>query len=342
MKFNFFSQTETTSSELAPIFKMDVAQTEFVKNDIFNIYSKILIDVIERTQGIKDEVLASFWDSCLQSETQDGLISMLARAMSDQKELFIVYRKDLNVLVYATSDEQNKIREDYKREGKSSVGFYISFKNYKKTEMLKLYSGLEYCAISSLNKSMNLSKAIQYKMKDMRGSVALTDSKVVKDQAIEISQALAAGKDVMLDGEDSIETGTPQLEATNSSMDFIAKKQSFYLGLPASYITGVAHKGLGDSGKGDAKAVERGLKNYYFSIIKPVVESIFEIKTSFKTEDFEQITSALEAVKTFELISDELLSSETKLSLINKLFGLPSDTKGGTPEPKKTETPPTV
>lgn len=333
MAFSFFSNKETTNDELTPIFKMDVAQSDFVKNDILNVYSKILVDVIERTQGLTDNVLKILWDSCLQSESQDGLISMLAKAMSDQKELFVVYRPDLETLVYATSSEQNQIREDYKREGKSKVGFYISFKNYKKTEMLKLYSGLEYCSIASLNKSMNLSKAIQFKMKDMRGSVAVTDSSEIKKQAVEISKALGDGKDVILDGEDSIETGTPNLEATKSSMEFINQRRSFYLGLPASYITGEAPKGLGDSGKGDAKAVERGLKNYYFSIVKPVIESIFEIKTNFETEDFDQINGALEALKTFELVSDELMSAETKLSLINKLFGLPDKTKGGQPDP---------
>ena len=243
MAFSFFSNKETTNDELTPIFKMDVAQSDFVKNDILNVYSKILVDVIERTQGLNDKVLKVLWDSCLQSESQDGLISMLGKAMSDQKELFVVYRPDLETLVYATSSEQNQIREDYKREGKSKVGFYISFKNYKKTEMLKLYSGLEYCSIASLNKSMNLSKAIQFKMKDMRGSVAVVDSSEIKKQAVEISKALGDGKDVIIDGEDSIETGTPNLEATKSSMDFINQRRSFYLGLLAlPYAYNILHK----------------------------------------------------------------------------------------------------
>ncbi len=90
---------------------------------------------------------------------------------------------------------------------------------------------------------------------------------------------------------------------------------------------------MGDSGEGDAKAVERGLKNYFFSIVKPVLETIFGIKATFKSEDFRQISSSLEALKTFELTSDELISQDNKRIIINKLFGLPEDEKGDPPDP---------
>jgi hypothetical protein len=322
-----------TDTELPDIFPLGVLERDFINVDTVNLYGKILTDVIERTQGLTDDIENSLWDNCLQSENSFGLVTMLAKAMAEKKDLFLVYDRSVKLLRNATNAEAEQIKVDYKARGESAVGTYISFKNYTRTDMIKLYSALEYCTINALNKQMNLAKAIQVKMSDLRGSVSLTDSAEVKVQAKAIATSLKCGKDVLLDAKDTIITAVPDLKATEASMAFLNEKRSFYLGLPASYITGQAPKGLGDSGEGDAKAVERGLKNYYFSIIKPVIEAIFGKKTTFKSEDFRQITSSLEAMKIFELTSEELMTTDNKRVIINKLFGLPEDEKGGEPAP---------
>lgn len=328
-----WATTSNKKQELPSLFPLSIAQTDFISIDVSNIYSKILTDVIERTEGISDELAPSLWDNCLQSENSEGLVTMLARSMVDKKDLFLVFDKSVNLLRKATNDESTRIRADYTAHGSSEIGTFVSFRNYKKTDMIKLYSMLEYCAIASLNKNMNLSKAVQIKMSDLRGSVASIDSADVEAQALELAKALAAGKDVLVDVKDAIETATPELTATEKSMFFINERRSFYLGLPSSYVTGEAPAGLGDSGEGDAKAIERGLKSYYFSIVKPVIESVWGIKTSFRSDDFRMISTSLQVLQAFELVSDEYISADNKLRLINKLFGFPSNTKGGSPGP---------
>ena len=338
--FFSFSGVSSTTTELPELFPLPIIQRDFIINDVVNIYAKILTDVVERTQGIKEENLNSFWDNCLQSENNEGLITMLSKAMTNMTELFLVYDNALKLLIKANPEQMRIIKDDYARLGSSPVGTYISFKNYKRTEMVKIYSALEYCAIGAMNKNMNLSNSIQLKISDLRGSVALVDKSVAEAQAKTIADGLSLGKSVLLDAKDKIETATPQIEAIDKSMEFINERRSFYLGLPASYITGVGSKGMSDTGEGDSKAIERGLKNYYFSIIKPVVESVFkETKTSFKSEDFRQIDSALNALKTFELTSDEYLGKENKTEIVNKMFGLPDDEKGDAVEPIQTPQP---
>jgi hypothetical protein len=79
------------------------------------------------------------------------------------------------------------------------------------------------------------------------------------------------------------------------------------------------------------------LKNYFYAVIKPCVEAIFGVTLTFKSEDFDQITSSLETLKTFELTSEEYISSENKRIILNKLFGLPENSKGDEvdePEPE--------
>jgi hypothetical protein len=330
---NLFSfGSSGTSDELPDIFPMPVLKEDFVEVDVLNIYSKILTDVIERSQGLSDKYQQTLWDNCLASEVSAGLISRIAKAMAKKTDLFIVFDKSTNVLRSATSDEERIIREDYKNSGESAAGTYVSFKNYQKTDMVKLYSALEYCAISSLYKNMNLSTAVQFKMNEMRGSTGLADSANVITQAKAMATGLSNGKNILMDGKDIIETAKPELEPTEKAMAFINERRSFYLGLPASYITGVQTKTMGDTGNADAKAVERGLKNYFFSIIKPVVESIYGAKLTFKSEDYHQIESALNTLKTFELTSEEFLAAENKIIIINRLFGLPDDEKGGPAE----------
>lgn len=328
--FNFSSSN--SSLELPNIFPFSVTEPDFVTTDVTSVYAKILKDVLERTQGIKPEQENLMWDNCVASESSDGLVSMLSKAMCDKRDLFLVYKKELKLIRKADPREETLIREDYKLQGTSKVGTYISFKNYGLTDLIKIYSSLEYCTVASLSKNMNLSKAIQVKILNLRGSVGLSDRATAEAQALAIAEGLADGDDVMLDAGDTIETAKPDLTATEAAMVFINRKRSFYLGLPESYITGERPKGMGDSGSGDAKAIERGLKNYYFSIIKPTVEAIFEIKTSFKSENFDQITPALEAMKTFELTSGELISQDNKRIIMNKLFGLPEDEEGDAPE----------
>ena len=320
-----------TEIDLPEVFPFEVMKNDFIRNDIETVYARILTDVLERTQNIPEDKKMLLWDNCLGSEKSDGLVSLMARAMFEKSELYVVYDSATNVVRKANATETTQIRKDYEAQAKSDLGVYITFKNFKKSDMMKVYSALEYCAIGGLHKSMNLAMALQFKMNDMRGSVSASDSSVIGNQAKSVAEALKKGKAVLIDAKDIIETAKPDMTATNSAMDFISQKKSFYLGLPATYITGESSKGLGDSGQGDAKAVERGLKFYYFSIIKPVIEAIFGIKTEFESEDYAGISTSLETLKTFELTSNEFLSSENKRVIVNRLFGLPENTKGDSP-----------
>lgn len=328
--------SSSDSTDLPEIFPISISQSDFVDIDVVSIYSKILTDVVERTSGLTDDQIALLWDNCVKSSKQDGLVTLLSKAMSNKKDLFLVYDKPLKVLRTATSAEQAKITEDYAKQATSKVGVFISFQNYVRSDMVKLYSGLDFCTVASLHKSMNVAKAVQLKFNDMRSSVSLTDSTEVKAQAVKIANSLKNGKDVMLDAKDSIETAKPDLTAVNEAIELINQKRSFYLGLPAAYITGEQTGGLSSTGESDTKAIERGLKNYYFSIIKPVLEALFDgAVLSYKSQDIRNILGSMEVIKTFTLSDDELISKENKTMIVNQLLGLPEDAKG---DPvKKTE-----
>lgn len=333
-----FGSDETI--DLPVVFNLPVAQDAFVQTDLENIFTKILTDVLDRTSGIKDDLLPLFFDNCVKSESADGdgLITMIAKAMSRKEELFIVYDKTLHLVRRATNAEATQIKDEYSK-GKQQAGrAYLSFKNFTKADQLRFYGGIEYGTIGGLYKSANLSRALQFKIKNLRGSVALTDASEAKAQVKNMATSLSKGKDIYMDGEDMVETATPDVAAAKEAGAVTDAKKCFLLGYPLSYITGEAPKGLGDSGEGDAKAIERGHKSYYFSIVKPALLAIFDLKTKFKSQDFRQLSSALEALKTFDLVGEKYISEENKLLIVNTLLDVDSEL-GEDPEP---EIPPVV
>lgn len=324
--------SSTTQEELPDIFPMAINQKTFTDIDVVTTYSKILTDVVERVNGLADDQAELLWDSCLMSSSKDGLITMLAKAMYEKKDLFLVYDKAINVVREATVDEAAQIREDYKSKAESPSGVYVSFKNYVRTDVVKLYSGFEFCAVSALNKSMNLSKAIQLKMSDLRASTGAVDAAEVRTQAVALVKGLGDGKDILLDAKDSIATSVPDLTSVEKSIAFLDSKRSFYLGLPASYINGQQTGGIGSTGESDTKAVERGLKSYYFSIVKPVLEAIFGVTLTYKSQDFRQIGQALEAMKTFDLVSEDYLTMENKKKIVEGLLDIQEEENQTTPQ----------
>lgn len=332
------SSPQTPSCELPDIYGFPCDKNLFTEIDVITIYQRILTDVLERTYGIPEEKQKLLWDNCLASENSEGVVTIISKAMYNMNELFLVYRKDLDVVRKATTEEERQIRDDYKKANRSNVGVYASFKNFKKCEMIKVYSVLEYLSICSLYKSANLSTAIQIKLEDLRKSVGAFDSDAIYKQAKDLAEALKKGKSVAIDAKDSIGTTAPDLTAVKESLAFTAQKQSLYLGLPASWVTGLVQKGLSDTGEGDSRAVERGLKPYFFSIIKPICESLFEGKLTFKTDNYYGIQTATQTLTTFEATSEQFVSKDNKTEILNNLFGLPVGSKGDEVEPEITPT----
>ena len=328
-----WGSNDTPSDELPLIFPMELRQDDFIQIDVINIFQKILTDVIERTQGIKEEQADLFYDNCLASEAAHGLISLLARAMAYKRNLYLVYNPALNVLRIASPQEQAQITSDYAVKGESKVGVYISFAHFLKADLVRLYSALEYITIASLHKSMNLSVAIQLKMSDLRQSTGLNDAATVKAQAQIIARSLGKGRDVLMDAKDAIENAVPDLTAVKNTIDYLSEKRAFYLGLPKSYLCGEMTEGIGTTGESDTKATERGLKNYYQSIIRPVLKMLFGIEPTYKSQDFRQIDQAINCLKTFAVTDEEIISLENKTLIINQLLDLPDDSEGDGPDP---------
>lgn len=325
MAFWNFLGGGSTKTVLPKVFSLPIEQTAFVKIDVETIFQKILTDVAERTHGLSEDQKNTLWDSCLKSENAQGLISMLAEAIASQQDLYLVYDKAIKVLRKATQKEQAQIKADYTKEAKSSTGIYISFAKFDKIKLINIYSALSYCVAGALNKGMNISMALQIAIKELRQSVGASDSEIAITQAKDIADSLTEGRAVLMDVEDEIRNTMPDLTSVEKAMDYINQKLSFYLGFPSSYIEGEQTSGISSTGEADTKAIERGLKNVYESIMKPVLFALFGVKTRYKSQDFRQLSQALEAVKTFELVGDEYIGPASKKKIVHSILDLDDD-----------------
>jgi hypothetical protein len=322
----FKSNKELGESEIPNLFPLSLDQAKFVKSDILNTYLKILTDTMYRTHGLSDDQQKALWDNCVQSETDKGLITLVAEAMTDKTELYLVYSPSTFTVRKADDTEKKAIQDGYKKKAErvklkgGNIGVYVSFKNYRRTEMLEIYSAFEHCILSSLNKSLNLSKAIQIKIDMLRQSVSLADAGIAREQAKSIAAALKAGNDTFMDAKDIVETAKVDISPAEKAILFLDGKRAFYLGLPLSYLGGEQTSGIGATGEADMRAVERGLQQYFVSILYPVLEAVFDVETEYRSEDFRILGTALEALKAFDVTSNEYLSAQTKREQAALLF----------------------
>lgn len=339
--FNFEFGAKSTEAALPPIYTMPITSNVFIDLDLKNLFKRILTDSIERIQGIPEAAQPLLWDSCLASNSSKGLVTLLAEAMVNKSELFLVYDKSTGLVLKAKPDEERQIKDDYEKKASSSVGIYVNFKNNDKIDMIRFYSGLAFCTASSMYKSMNLANAIQIKPKDLRKSVSVANAGLAQAQGVAIAEALKKGKDVLIDAEDTIETAKMDSEPAKNMDDYIDRKLSLYIGMPAAWISNADGASLGDSGNRNSRDIERGLRIYYFSVWKPVLEALFGKKTSFKSEDFTNASLGLQALKDFELTDETYLSRENKTLLINRFFALPDNEDGDqeTADPAKQQQP---
>lgn len=321
--FDFLNaKTDNSHNEIKALFPLMLKCDLFIINDIVSTYTKILTDTVDRTFGIPKEAEKYLWDNIIEGDDGEGLITMLAKAMANRADLYIVYKPSIGVIRYATRDEQDKIKKDYEKNGKSSVGVYVSFKKYRRTEMLRIWSEFEYCLLAGMNKQLHLSQSVQLKVNELRASVSLQDSEVAIKQAKAIAEAIRNGNEVLIDKNDEITMMNVNMDASKSSMEFLATKKAWILSMPASYLSGEQTEGIGSSGENDSRAVENGLKQYFVSILKPICDLLFDADCKFKSRDFRNMTTALEVLKTFDLVSDDNLSRESKQEIVALVFDL--------------------
>jgi hypothetical protein len=296
-------------------FPFPISQVGYVGNRLMHLYSKILRDCYSRTAGIDDKLKPLFWDTVVKSygksNADKGLISLLADAMANRKDLFLIYRKD--VLRTADNAETQEIKEAFER-GKSAKGggFWFSFRGFEMSLILDVLLSLQFAAMSTTYTGMNASKALQLKIHQLRVLVADSEKEAPQKQAKAIVDGIKNGNSVLLDALDKVETTAVDMTSTKTSIDFIGGLIAETLNMPLYYVNGELQTGLNATGEADNSAVERGLEAFFNSIFKPVVDELFNLQVSFVSEKWRLLLSSGSALKTLESISEQIIPLRVK------------------------------
>lgn len=307
----------TEATELHAPFKIKMCEADFVNFRTEILFKKILHRVYSRSEGMTDEQkIASISDSTEKSSAPRGLITLLSLAMTQQKEIGLIYKA--GVVREATSDEKEQLKKDYEKNAKSSVGVLVDFSKYKMTDLVKAYMSMIFDILSSMNTQVGLAKALQVKISKLRGTVSAVGKDDPVTQAKEINNSLKKGNSVLLDKEDAVETLKLDAESVEKAFNFVCSLLASDLGVSLSFITGALTTGMSATGEADSNADEYGFQDFFTSIFKPVCDNLYGWDLRFITDDWRYFNAMIGNLMIVE--NSSLLSDEQKRAYADRLM----------------------
>jgi len=313
----FKSSSESTDTVLKAPFSMTVDSEIFCRIKTELLYKKILNRVFSRCEGAKDkEKISSLFDSMERSGAPRGLISLLAHAMTYKQEIAIIYEN--GVVRKANEKEKNDIIADYKRTSKSSIGVLVDFKNYYLTDLVIAYMSMIYDILISMNTQVGLAKSLQIKISSLRGTVSAVGKDEPIQQAKDINEALKAGRSVLMDKNDQVESLKIDSGSIDSAIKFVCSLLAAELGVSLSFITGELTTGMSATGEADANADEYGFQDFFNSIFKLVCDKLYGWDLQFMSDDWRYFSSMIGSLIAVE--NSSLLSEDQKKAFAQRLM----------------------
>ena len=313
----FGKSTETITKDLNAPFSLKITKENFAAIKTELLFKKILHRCYSRSEGAKDEAkIRSLFDSNENSSAPQGLISLLAYAMTKKQEIAIILENQ--VVRLATSKEKEQIKQDYAESAKSKLGVLVNFQKYKLADLVEVNMAMIYDILASMNTQVGLAQALQIKVSSLRGTVAVAGKEEPIQQAKDINEALKKGQSVMMDKNDLVETLTLNSDSVKSAMALVYAQLAADLGVSLSFVSGELTTGMSATGEADANADEYGFQDFFNSIFKPVCDKLYDWKLRFMSDDWRYFNAMINSLIIVE--NSGLLSEEQKQAFANRLM----------------------
>ncbi|MDR2709178.1 MAG: hypothetical protein LBC07_04300 [Elusimicrobiota bacterium] len=313
---NFLSRKQETEFNVTfeSPFTFPIDEINYLNIKLSLLFSKILRDCFARSEGISDKIKPLFWDTVVKAygkaNADKGLISLLSTAMAAQTDLFLIYKNG----VLRQADEPLEIEQIMQsfKNGNAKVGYWFSFKDFDLSKILRLLFSFQLAIMATTFTGLNVSKALQFKINDLRKLVADTESEMPTNQVKKINEGLKAGKSIVIDALDKIETTHIEMSSVESGIKFINGLIAEALNMPLSYVNGELTTGISTTGESDSIAIERGLESIFNSVFKPSVDEIFKLDIRFVSENWRILLSSGSALQTIESLSEDIVPLAVK------------------------------
>jgi hypothetical protein len=313
----FNRASEATETVLAAPFCLSFKKEIYCKIKTETLFKKILHRCYSRSEGAQDDKkILSLFDSTEKSGSPRGLISLLAKAMTDKQEIAIIY--DSGVVRLADYKEKEQIKKDYEDRAESKIGVHVDFKNYCLTDLVFGYMAMIYDILSSMNTQVGLAQALQIKINNLRSTVSVAGSEEPIRQAKDINESLKQGNSVLMDKNDAVEALTLNSESVKNAIELVNSQLATDLGVSLSFVNGELTTGMSATGEADANADEYGFQDFFNSIFKPVCDKLYGWNLRFVSDDWRYFSAMIGSLIIVE--NSMLLSEEQKQAFADRLM----------------------
>ena len=307
---------------LSLCFDLSLNEKNFVDYMVSDLYQSILTMCFDKIifpdaeQDFKDKITPSFYDNLSVEGINKGIIKNLAYGITQNQKVFLVNASAGDDII-VRQGTQEELQKYEKAQGNIKNQIQMDFTKYNQSKALKLFYSMIYWIIRATNTNVKISNSVLVKIAKLRELVAKEDAEDVIKQAKEINDAIKKGNSIIADKDDTMERLEINSQATKDALDVAFSLVSGLIKMPLSFVNGELTTGLTQTGDSDNLAIERGLKNYYYTILKPCTEKLFETKTRFSSDNTAKLKTLIGILPQLELST--LLTDDEKRAIIEDL-----------------------
>jgi len=206
----------------------------------------------------------------------------------------LIYKK--GVVREAADDEIKKIEAEYKAGTLSKTGVLLNFESYTKTRLIRHYFAQAYSVQLANNTMTGIASALLYKIHDLRKLFGKKEVQSAIDQAKAVVKAFRRGKAAMTDSLDDLAQQKGDSDTTIATAENIYAELAGLLMISQFFITGKPTTGASVIGDADINLSEPGVKIFFVSVFKRVVDRLYGIKISFVSQKWRMFASLSSAL----------------------------------------------
>lgn len=325
---NLFSSQQSTEQKVKiSNIKFPIAEKQFCYLLTKVIYKRILIDVIYRLD-YPSELTQRFIQKNFLFFNQDGsnirsIIDLIASAIAYQSKIYLVYNSTLDDLKtplrIATPKEEIQMDNIMQKQAFLPQGQYIfNGQGIDEAILINALNQQLYNILKSTNSQLNASACPVFKFKDLTRNVALSDQEIVKEQAMQMEEALKSGNGIFMDADSAVDLLQPRTESEQTALNNYIQTLALISGLPSSYISGILTSGSYNGGSSDSTAIDRALTTMKLQIIDPIIEGLFDTFIPYKRDKWIYLYKMNGLISTID--SCTTLSKEEKIKYIKEIL----------------------
>lgn len=310
---------QTAEQTFVRPYKLGLDELKFINSRTQVLYEKILKRCYHKTIGLEDaegNIASSVFLSVEYGAEKNGAIPLIAKAMTQMRKVYLVYRESAGLVRVATLEEQVEIDKHYKdyQNAESKLnngdrGMVLDFTKYELTRLIKCYMALLYAVLDSANTQVNLARSLQIKIDKLRENISVLTSEDAIKQANQINDALKAGNSILLSKMDEVIQTAINSESTAKAIEIFNTALASDLGLSLSFVSGALTSGMSATGDADINYEDTGIKDFWVTIWKPVCLKLYgEKNVKYKTDRWRFLEAKLKSLVYIEsslLFTDE-------------------------------------